>query len=351
MGRSFRDRSPLVVGFFSLLTLGALLAGAVAIGTFDVLEDSYTTAGLFDSAGGIEEGDEVRMAGVKIGSVTSVEPDFETGEMRVEWKILSGHDVSADSDAHISLLTLTGQKYLRIVSPGGAPYLHELPLSERVIPRSRTEVPSEVPEVLNSASRTLASVDAEGLDGVLEDVADVLDGKGETLEAMLDDLGSVAAVLNERDDELTGLLTSIDDVAAALASKDQTLVELIDTSERVLRVLADRRDDLARALGEGADAVVELSRLIAENRRTIDAILDDLHRATGAVSRQQDDLDEGLTTASLGLEQLGHIGDSGPWLDTIAQGVPPDFLVTLAEVYPAFGDFLDTYETVLGGDG
>jgi phospholipid/cholesterol/gamma-HCH transport system substrate-binding protein len=346
VSRSFRERNPLLVGVGSLLVLALAVAGAVAVGTFDVFERSYRVTGLFDGSAGLEPGDEVRLAGVKVGSVTRVEPDFETGDVEIEWKVLEGHDVSVDAEAHIGLLTLTGEKYLRLVSPGGGPLLADLPRDERRIPRARTQVPVEVPEVLDDASRRLVDVDAEGLDGVIEDLTAAVDGKGEVLEAMLGDLATVARTLSDRDAELERLVRSFDEVTTALADKDEVLVQVIETSERVLRVLADRRDELAATLGEGADAVVELSSLIERNRATLDALLDDVHRLTGAVARQQDDIDRGLTLAGVGLGQLGTIGDSGPWIDTIVRMLPNGFLATIADAYPEFGRFLETYQEV-----
>ncbi|MCI0347671.1 MAG: MCE family protein, partial [Chloroflexi bacterium] len=147
--------------------------------------------------------------------------------------------------------------------------------------------------------------------------------------ALIEGLDRVSAAIVERDDELRDLLEQAEALSGTLAEKDQTLVQLVDASEQILTLIANRRDELAAALGEGADAVVQLGRLIGEHRTELDRILDNLHPTLDVVAAHQDDLDVGLAWAGPAFYQQALAGSHGPWLDIFVYslGVDPQSLL------------------------
>jgi ABC-type transporter Mla subunit MlaD len=128
------------------------------------------------------------------------------------------------------------------------------------------------------------------------------------------------------------LLDRADTLSQTLADKDQTLVALIDQSKKILDLLAARRDELGRALGEGSDAVVELARIIGVHQVELDRILSTLHPTLDVVAANQQQIDVALAWLGPGFYQQSLSGSHGPWLDLFIRSLGPDVVGTLCNV-------------------
>lgn len=91
--KSFRDRNPYTVGIVSVLLIGAITGMAFMVGLLHLLEDTYEMEGTFTDAAGLRSGDDVKLAGVKVGRVTGIHADRDEGLVKVEWVINTGVDI------------------------------------------------------------------------------------------------------------------------------------------------------------------------------------------------------------------------------------------------------------------
>ncbi len=82
--------------------------------------NSYELAASFRSADGITVGTDVRLAGVKVGRVTSMALDPSTYRAGTTISVAEGIDVPDDSALAISSEGLLGGNYVEIL-PGGSP--------------------------------------------------------------------------------------------------------------------------------------------------------------------------------------------------------------------------------------
>lgn len=331
--RSFRDLNPRVVGIVSVLVIGALVGAAFAVGTFNLLERTYEMEGEFTDAGGLRVGDEVRVAGVNVGRVTSVEADRSRGTVRVVWVVNRGVDLGPDTEAEIALATLLGAKYLRLSGPVVEPHMADLPREQRVIPLERTRTPFDIFELTRIATEDIEATDNEALNRLIRQLADITEGKRTQLAEIVTGIDRLAREVNAREAELASLLERTERLTSTLADKDRTLLDLIDASQGVLDMIVRRRDDLARALGEGSRAVTELSRLVDVNRARIDAILDTVHPTLAEVESNLEDVNRGLAWLGPAFLQQALAGSHGPWVDIFVRSLGPDVLGVLSDLY------------------
>ncbi|MGH2685764.1 MAG: MlaD family protein, partial [Actinomycetota bacterium] len=228
--KSFRDRNPYAVGLVSVAIIGVLTALAFAIGLLHLLEDTYTMSGVFPDASGIRSGDQVRVAGVKVGRVTGIEADREHGNVIVTWVVNSGVELGPETTAEIALETLLGAKYLHLDGPVAEPFIEDLPEERRRIPLERTTTPFDIFELTRIGTRSIQATDTEKLNQFINDLADITEGKNTQLRDLVVGIDRVATAINQRDTQLDQLLDRADDLSAMLADKDETLVRLIDAS-------------------------------------------------------------------------------------------------------------------------
>lgn len=333
--RSFRDRNPYAVGIVSMLLIGAVTGAAFMVGLLHLLERSYEMEGTFTDAAGLRTGDDVRVAGVKVGRVTSVEADRSAGLVRIEWVVDQGVDIREGAGADIALETLLGSKYIRIANPAeGEQLMEDLPREDRVIPVERTTTPVDVFDLTRDATERIDATDNDRLNQLVNQLAAITDGKRGTITDLIEGVDQVATAINEREVQLDALLLSADELAANLADKDETLVQLIDSSRTILDFLVQRRDQLAAALGAGSDAVRSLSILIDTNAAELDAILSDLHPTLAVVDRNLPELNRALAISGPAFYGQSLAGTHGPWQDIYVAALGPDIFGVLEDTVP-----------------
>ena len=99
-----------VAAFFLVFAFSTTDVGAV---------DGYEVTATFDRVDGVNAGADVRMSGIKIGTVTKLELDPQTFLAKATLNISSSVELPNDSSAEITTEGLLGGKYMAIV-PGGA---------------------------------------------------------------------------------------------------------------------------------------------------------------------------------------------------------------------------------------
>ena len=333
--RSFRDRNPYAVGIVSMLVIGVITGLAFMVGLLHLLEDTYTMTGSFTDAAGLRVGDDVKVAGVKVGRVTSIAADREEGLVTVEWVVNTGVDIREEAGADIALETLLGAKYIRITDPDqGDDLMADLPREERLVPVDRTTTPVDVFDLTREATVRIEATDNERLNQLITQLADITEGKRATITDLIDSVDVLSTAINERETELDALLASADELAANLAEKDETLVTLIDSSRTILDFLIQRRDELSAALGAGSDAVRSLSVLIDTNAAELDAILDDLEPTLATVDANMPDLNRALAITGPAFYGQSLAGTHGPWQDIYIASLGPDIIGILEDAVP-----------------
>jgi phospholipid/cholesterol/gamma-HCH transport system substrate-binding protein len=330
--RSFRDMNKVAVGVVSVGVIGAACAATFAVGTLGLLEDRYSMSGVFTETGGLRSGDPVRVAGVDVGEVTAVEPDFDAGNVVIRWEVGRAIDLGPETTAEIALGTLLGGEHLRLSGPVEAPYLAAGPADRRRIPIERTRVRVSVADALGDTTRTVQEIDVDAVNEVIGQFGDVASTTGDAIGPLLGHLEQVAAAVASREADVQRLVDSSRTVVGTLAERDQQLVALVEAASTLLDQIARRRDELATVLGDGSAAVVALTHVVADHRAALDAVLADLHVAIDAAGRQLEPLNESLAWMGPTFSGLSRAGMHGPWIDVVFEGLGPDAIGILRQL-------------------
>ena len=80
--------------------------------------EGYTLTARFDKVNGLQVGNDVRIAGIRVGTVTSQEVDIETFQAVIRFSVDPRIKLSADTAASIRSENLLGGSYLSL-QPGG----------------------------------------------------------------------------------------------------------------------------------------------------------------------------------------------------------------------------------------
>ncbi|GLZ14364.1 ABC transporter substrate-binding protein [Actinomadura sp. NBRC 104425] len=330
--KSFRDRNRVAVGLVSMGTLLTLVVGVYLVGTRGLLQNRYTVTGVFADTGGLRSGDEVRVAGIRVGEVTAVDPDFARGRVLVTWKVDADVHLGPATRAEVEVANILGGRYLRLSGPVTTPYLADLPPERRRIPLDRTGTPTTVNDVLNLTTKTVTRLDTRSIDRIVSELGEVSERDRDRLGRALTDLAELAETVEESDPQIDKLLTNGERVLDLARSKDRQLSQLLTNVRIMLDELKRRRDELSTFLGSGGRTVTAMTRLIDQQQRRLISVIDDLNRTLGSLRPTTDDFNELLAWAGPTLSGLSAIGGRGPWLDVVATGLGPLSPEDLAEL-------------------
>jgi phospholipid/cholesterol/gamma-HCH transport system substrate-binding protein len=330
--RSFRDMPRRAVGLASMGVIAGACAATFAVGQLGLLEDRYTMSGVFSDTGGLRRGDPVRVAGVDVGEVTGVRPDFDAGHVVITWEVDAGVDLGRGTTAEIALGTLLGGEHLRLDGDVTEPFLADLPPDDRRIPLDRTSVPISVVEALGDTTEAVQELDTDRVNDVVGAFGDVATETQDVAGELLAHLETVAGAIAEREADVRRLVDASRTVTGTLAERDQQLVALVDAAGALLDQIAARRDELAAVLGEGSQAVRVLTDVVAGHRASLDAVLADLHVAVEAAGRQVGPLNEALALAGPTFTAVSRAGAHGPWIDVVFEALGPDALGVLRDM-------------------
>jgi phospholipid/cholesterol/gamma-HCH transport system substrate-binding protein len=318
---SFRDLPVRIVGAVTLSAAIAATLGAYALGANGLLADTYEVSAVLEETGGLRSGDAVRVAGIEVGRVSSVEPDFDNGLVVAHLEIDTGVDLGPDTTLEVALATLLGGRYVRLAGPVEQPYLEDLPAEQRRIPVERTRLPLGVIDALGQLTTTAEELDADAIDQLLGEAAAIAGDNAGQVGVILDDVVGLTELLNARRQQIDELIDDTAQVTSALAERDDAIVQLVDASEALLAEIAAREDQVRILLGSGSDAATTLADLVERNRDELATILDGLDATTDVIDGRIPELNTALATAGPTVGALADIGKTGPWLDVVLTGL------------------------------
>lgn len=259
----------------------------------------------FGQAVGVYEGSDVRVLGVKVGTITSVEPQPD----RVEVTLRVDREVAVPADARALVVSpsVVADRYVQLTPAytGGARMN-----GGAVIPEQRTLVPVEIDKLYDTLRRLSADLGPGGLnkDGALSQAlrtgAANLNGNGRAIGTTIERLGKAAKTLTGSQDELFSTISNLQEFTTMLRENDGRVRQAERQLAEVAAFLADDRENLGLALRTLADALAKVKVFITDNRRLIGSNVDRLASITQVLVDQRRSLAEALDVQPLNVTNV-----------------------------------------------
>ncbi len=329
--KSFRERNPVVVGAIGLTVLAALVLAAFHIEDLPLIGGGTGYRAAFRDASGLVPGNEVRVAGVKVGKVTDVElarsaPGGAAGPaagpyVRVGFRI-DGDAVTLgpETAATIRIKTVLGQKYLAL-EPAGSGRLKE----GSEIPLSRTASPFDVMQAVTGLADTLDQIDAKQLATAFTVLSQAFADTPASVQASLTGLSRLSQSIASRDTELRELLSRARGVTAVLAQRDEEFRRLVTDGNLLLAEVSRRRDAIHHLLVATNALANQLSGLVADNRAQLEPALRQLRGVVGTLQRNRVNLEKTLAAMGPFVNAFANVVGNGRWFDSYVAGLLQPF--------------------------
>lgn len=283
--------------------LGLVLATALWFFLREANQRSYTA--MFTGTVGLYEDNDVRVLGVKVGSVDEIIPRGDIVEVRMS--VDRAVEIPAGAQAVIVAPALVSDRYVQLTPAytGGA-----VLAQGAVIPRERTATPLEVDDLYASLTRVAEALGPNGAnrDGALSDLLSVLaanlEGNGQALNDTVVQLGQLSKTLSGNSEDLFATVENLQRFTTTLAGSDQAVNDFSVQLAQASKFLAAERGDLAAAVDQLGIALGVVQKFIDDNRGALKSNVDKLASVTGVLVEQRAALAETLDVAPLALSNI-----------------------------------------------
>nr|WP_208411196.1 MCE family protein [Mycolicibacterium fluoranthenivorans] len=241
----------------------------------------------FEEAGGLSSGNDVTLAGIKVGSVSDI--TLDKGDALVTFTLGGKYGLGSDTLAHIRTGSLLGERVLAL-EPAGNGRMHAMD----VIPTSRTSSPYSLTDAVGELTSNTAGTDTTSLNQSLDTLSATIDQIAPQLGPTFDGLSRLSKSLNGRNDSLGELLKSAGDVTGILAQRSEQVNTLILNANDLVGVLDARRQAIVALLAQTAQVSRTLIGVVADNEAQLKPTLDRLNSVSAVLEKNRDNIAKAL---------------------------------------------------------
>jgi phospholipid/cholesterol/gamma-HCH transport system substrate-binding protein len=283
---------------------------ALTIGNFS-FGDKKTYKAVFSDATGVVKGDEVRIAGVKVGSVSNVEIVNRTKAL-VEFDVRSTSRLTGATEATIRYRNLVGQRYISLSEGAGS----SSPLRENAtIPEDRTNPALDLTVLFNGFKPLFAALTPADVNKFAFQIIQVFQGEGGTLEGLLARTASVTNTLASRDQLIGDLIANLNQTLRTVGDRDQELSQLIVQFRRFVGGLKDDRQAILGSLDSISALSVQTSDLVKGIRPGLVGDVKQLRRLATNINRNRGEVNRALGVLPVKLRKVGRTAIYGSWFN------------------------------------
>ncbi len=220
--------------------------------------DSYTA--LFTDVSGLKVGDEVRMAGVKVGRVDTVGLDGDLA--RVGFRVESDQSLYGNTRVSIDYQNIIGQRYVGLsLAEFGDPRVLE---PGTVIPVDRTQPSFDISKLLNGFEPLFALLNPQQVDNLTTAIVRAMQGDAGSVTTLIAETTRLAESYSGTDQILDGVLANLDTVLDSVAERGGDLDSTIVSAKTLFDGFAVRREEFVTSLDQTSIVAQRLSTVIGD---------------------------------------------------------------------------------------
>ncbi len=284
--------------FLAVSLIAVLLAGMFVTLRLGERASRTEVVAYFDNTNGLFAGDDVRIRGVRVGRVITIEP--QPLRAKVTFWFDRRHKVPADAKAVILSPQLVTGRAIQLTPPySGGPAMTD----GAVISQQRTAVPVEWDDIRAQLERLTDLLQPTKPGGVstlgalINTASDNLRGQGGSIRDTVLRLSQTVSVLSDHRQDLFGTVRNLATLVSALRDSGDLLGQLNVNLAAVSALLADDPGKVSRAIEDLNAVVGDVGDFVAENREPIGIASDRLASISVAVAESLDDLKQTLHLA------------------------------------------------------
>ncbi|MGO4257272.1 MCE family protein [Marmoricola sp. RAF53] len=346
------------LGIFTAVSLVVTTVLAMIMGNFGFGSTTEYQA-VFSSASLIKGGDDVRIAGLTVGSVKKVEI-VNSDHAVVTFKVKSDVPVTTASHADIRFLNLVGDRYLALSQ--GQPGASRLK-SGGEIPMAQTTPALDLTALFNGFQPLFSALDPAQINELSLNLVKVLQGEGGTINELLSRTASLTNTLADRDELIGDVITNLSAMLKTVDDHHQQLDDLVVQLKGWLGNLSDDRKTIGASLQSVSGLTGQLGDLLTASRPALKGDIEQIGRLSKILAKPESQalVNEALDRLPELFRKQAAVGTYGSWynyylcdftgriilpkLDLQALGIPNLTKPILDQIQKSLDKALNFYST------
>ena len=303
-------------------TIFGLVMAVLTAFLFFVFSDARTGASnaysaVFKDASRVKSGDTVRIAGIRVGTVTDVSLQDDRSVL-IKFDTDRNTVLTEGTQAAIRYLNLVGDRYMelvdtpestKILQPGGQ------------IPATRTSPALDLDTLLGGLKPVIQGLNPEDVNGLTTSLVQILQGQGGTLESLFSKTSSFTNSLADNNQVIEQLIGDLQTVLATLSKDGDEFSGAIDKLEQLVSGLSRDRDPIGTAIESLDNGTASLADLLSRGRAPLNSTVDELSRLAPLVDNDLDRLDATIQRLPEIYRKLARVGSYGAWFPYYICGI------------------------------
>jgi phospholipid/cholesterol/gamma-HCH transport system substrate-binding protein len=264
--------------------------------------------GQFTDTGGISTGDKVRIAGVDVGKVESI--NIENDHILVKFN-LGTETIGTESRLAIKTDTILGKKILEIENRGN----QQLRPGD-ALPIGQSTTPYQIYDAFFDVTKAAQGWDIDAVKQSLHVLSETIDQTYPHLSDALNGVAKFSDTIGKRDEQVKHLLAQANQVASVLGNRADQVDRLLVNAKTLLVAFNERGQAIDALLGNVAAFSEQVKGLINDNPN-LNHVLEQLRTVSDILVQRKDDVAAGLTEVGKFLPSLNEAIASGPFFKVV----------------------------------
>ncbi|MEU4264241.1 MCE family protein [Streptomyces argenteolus] len=296
---------------FIVVTVLATTVLALSIANTGV-GDTTTYKARFTDATGLVVGDSVRIAGVKVGQVESVEvADKRLAE--VGFAVRKGRKLPASVTASIKYLNMVGQRYIDL-DQGAGPVGRSF-AAGATIPLSRTTPALDLTQLFNGFQPLFEGLSPPDVNQLAGSIVQVLQGEGGTVDSILSHVGSLTGTVAAKDEVIGEVIKNLNTVLKTVNDREAGFDDLVVTLRKLVTGFSGDREPLGEAVTAMGALTTVTADLLQDGRKPLKDDIAQLGRLTGRLDENAPKIESFLRNTPAKMAAITRLTSYGSWLN------------------------------------
>ncbi|WNG89126.1 MCE family protein [Mycobacterium sp. ITM-2016-00317] len=323
--QKYRGSSLIRAGFLGVVLIALVITVGLQPQQLWAMATSVRYQAVFAEAGGLTSGNDVKVSGVTVGSVSDVE--LARGTALVTFAVNSAVRVGSDTTATVGISTVLGERVL-VLKPAGSEGLGTM----GVIPLNRTGSPYSLTDAVGEFTSNTEATDTAAINQSLDTLSDTIERIAPQLAPTFDGVSRLSKSLNSRNESLGALLDAASDVTGVLSERSAQVNTLLLNANDLLAMLQERRYAIVNLLASTTAVAQQLSGMVADNEQELAPTLEKLNTVSEMLERNRDNITASLKGLAKYQVTQGEAVNNGFYYNGFASNLLPG---------PAIQPFLD----------
>ncbi|WP_068278070.1 MCE family protein [Aldersonia kunmingensis] len=266
----------------------------------------------------LNEGDEVRIAGVRVGKVTKIEV-AEKREAEVEFELSDRDWLPASTTAAIRFRNLVGQRYIALDQGSGQ---QGFKLSDGgTIPLEHTKSAVNLTTLFNGFRPLFQTLSAEDVNKLSFEIIQVFQGERGTITDLVRDTANLTNKIADKDAVIGDVVNNLNVILETVNARDDQLSDLLVKTSQLVEGLARDRGTIGSAVTSLANLTDATADLLEPTRPSLQGSIAGLNQVTGELNKRSDEVNVALANLPIKMESLGRVGSYGSWFQFYLCGI------------------------------